>query len=120
MGNGSANASDRSAAHSPIYLPSPNPEVVFRRVGDGGVLLSITDEVYFGLNGVGVEIWELLPPCTGSFADLCSELANRYPDVDDATLRSDAVELLDALASHRLVSWPSRTSSSNGHHGGSD
>jgi hypothetical protein len=85
-------------------LPIPTPSVIYRRVGEGGVLLSTTQEVYYGLNAVGAYIWEHLPPVLTEFAELSASLAITYPEVDRDTIRVDAQELLDDLLTHGLVS----------------
>ena len=43
-------------------LPTRNPKVIFKALATGAVLYSTEEEVYFGLNPVGVRVWELLPP----------------------------------------------------------
>ena len=84
-------------------LPRPRADVIHQTVPGGAVLLATREEVYFGLNEVGTLIWsELLAgPCT--LSALCARLAERYPEVDAATLTQDIVELLEALQSARLV-----------------
>ena len=84
-------------------LPVASPAVIYRAVGDGAVLLSATDEVYYGLNRVGARIWELLPPVTSSLTDLCAALHRDYPHVELATLRADAQDLLRDLVRNGLV-----------------
>jgi hypothetical protein len=76
--------------------------VVCRAVEHGAVLLHTEDEVYFGLNAVGLQIWELLPVCEDVDA-LCAALAGRYPDVAPERLRADVLELLDELRLGKLV-----------------
>lgn len=75
-------------------LPTPHPSVVFRPLDEGGVLLSTTDEVYFGVNSVGARIWALLPPATQSFSELCTALAKEYPNVAMDRIRRDAESFL--------------------------
>ena len=84
-------------------LPVASPAVIYRAVGDGAVLLSATDEVYYGLNRVGARIWELLPPATTSLDELCDALHREYPQVEVSTLRDDVLDLLRDLASNGLV-----------------
>jgi len=86
-----------------MLLPVPNPEVIYKAVEGGAVLLSTTDEVYYGLNEVGGQIWEHLPPVLRTFDELIASLAARYPGVPVETIRADARALLDALLSSRLV-----------------
>lgn len=84
-------------------LPRPSPNVVFCPVESGAVLLHSADEVYFGLNGVGAEIWQLLPPVSASLDELVSGLSSRYADVAPEVLRADAIELLETLRQNGLV-----------------
>jgi hypothetical protein len=84
-------------------LPTAKRDVVYRAVAEGALLFSVRDEVYFALNASGAYIWEALPPVLRTVDELCSRLEARYPDVDPATLRADAVELLEELATYGLV-----------------
>ena len=87
-----------------MKLPNKNPDVVFRRVSEGAVLLSTTDEVYFGLNEVGAFIWEQLDAGLENTAALGDALAREYPDVDASTIEADMHELLDELLRVGLLS----------------
>ncbi|MEX1184569.1 MAG: PqqD family protein [Gemmatimonadota bacterium] len=84
-------------------LPRPHPGVLFQVVSEGAILLHTEQEVYFGLNGVGVEVWQMLPPAYTELAAVLEELSRRYPDVPRAELQSDVTELLDTLAQEGLV-----------------
>jgi hypothetical protein len=87
-----------------MRLPAPNPDVMYREVDDGAVLLSPKDEVYYGLNAVGSYIWEHLSPVLQTLDDLSDSLGARYPDVPAETIRADARALLNDLLTHGLVS----------------
>ena len=84
-------------------LPVANPNVIFKTLSDGAVLFSTEDEVYFGLNEVGARVWELLPPRCSTLDELCTLLAAKYPEVDEAVIRADVTELLADLLAHRLL-----------------
>jgi hypothetical protein len=84
-------------------LPRANPAVVFCEVEDGAVLLSTTEETYYGLNAVGARIWSLLPPAHQSLHALCGALSFDYPEVDRAVLQADVVSLLEDLLRNGLV-----------------
>lgn len=84
-------------------LPKPHPAVLFQPVPDGAILLHTEQEIYFGLNSVGVEIWQLLPPECAHVDEACEKLSSRYPDVPREELRADVVELLDGLTEQGLV-----------------
>lgn len=84
-------------------LPVPAAGVIFQRVPGGAVLLSTADEVYYGLNEVGAEVWGLLVPGTATLDTLCDALAATYPEVPSAELRADIAELLDSLEAAGLL-----------------
>lgn len=93
-----------SVAFSPDQpLPQPSPNAIFKELEEGGVLLSTTDEVYFGVNPVGARIWALLPPVTRTFGELCGELEKTYPGAPADLIRADAQEFLEALRASSLV-----------------
>jgi hypothetical protein len=70
-------------------LPRRNPEVLFKPVTDGAVLLHVTDEVYFGLNAVGARVWEHLPPASTTFEELCEKIQAEYSDAGIEEIRTD-------------------------------
>lgn len=84
-------------------LPTRNETVIYRTLSEGAVLFSLTDEVYFGLNAVAAEVWEMLPPAHKSLDSLCAALAARHPEVPADALRADVVELLSSLESFGLL-----------------
>jgi len=84
-------------------LPKPAESAIFRALPEGGVLFSTTSEVYFGVNMVGARIWELLPPVTRTFGELCAALAAEYSDVGADVIRGDASKFLEQLLSNGLV-----------------
>ena len=84
-------------------LPVANPKVIFKTLSDGAVLFSLEDEVYFGLNAVGAQVWELLPPKSASLDELCAAVAAKYPDVDPDVIHADVCALLSELESNGLV-----------------
>jgi hypothetical protein len=86
-----------------MRLPVPGPDVIYRAVNDGAVLLSMSDEVYYGLNEVGSVVWEHLPPICETFEELYATIARRYPDVPLKTIRTDVRELINDLLRHGLV-----------------
>ena len=93
-----------SAALQPDYLlPHPSPSAIFKELDEGGVLLSTTDEVYFGVNPVGARIWTLLPPASRTFGELCAALGQQYPDAGAERIRTDAQEFITALLASGLV-----------------
>lgn len=87
-------------------LPSPHPKVVSQAVSQGGVLLHTEGEVYFGLNAVGMRIWQLLPPSCRTLEELCGALSQSYPEVPADMLRNDTVALLEELGRQGLVIAP--------------
>lgn len=84
-------------------LPTRNPKIIFKALATGAVLYSPQDEVYFGLNPVGVRVWELLPPANKHLDDVCRTLGSEYPDAPAEMIRADVEELLEELGKLGLV-----------------
>ena len=93
-------------------LPIASPEVICRPLPDGAVLFSARDEVYFGLNAVGVRVWELLAAPDASFDGVCAAIHATYPEVAIETIRTDVRELLDEMTAAGLVVARSGSSAS--------
>jgi hypothetical protein len=92
-----------SALQADYPLPHPSPAAIFKELDEGGVLLSTADEVYFGVNPVGAQIWALLPPLSSTFGELCAALQKKYPDAGPEQIRTDAQDFLQALIASGLV-----------------
>lgn len=67
------------------------------------MLLDLQNEVYFGLNSVGMRVWELLPPACADLGELVDRIRADYPEVPEETIYEDVTELLGALRENRLV-----------------
>ena len=92
-----------------MRLPLPNPDVIYKAVESGAVLLFTRDEVYYGLNTVGTFVWEHLPPVCHTLEDLSVSLDAVYPKIPAHTIRSDVRELLAELLAYGLVCPPAET-----------
>jgi hypothetical protein len=77
------------------------PDVLFRLVGEEGVLLNLTTELYLGLNPVGTRMWSVLG-CAASIQAAYDELLKEY-DVPPAQLRADLEEFVDQLLGQQLI-----------------
>ncbi len=75
--------------------------VVYAVLDGEGVLLDTRTGVYFGLDGVGTRIWELLdasPTCD----EIVRQLLVEY-EVDEPRLSADVTEFLHTLVTRGLV-----------------
>jgi hypothetical protein len=84
-------------------LPTRNPKVIFKALATGAVLYSTEEEVYFGLNPVGVRVWELLPPAHQTLDEIVRVIASEYSDVGEDVIRADVSELIDELTKLGLI-----------------
>lgn len=65
------------------------------------VLLHLESGVYYGLNGVGSQIWEVLTEKT-TLQEIVNHLEGMY-DVDRSVLEDDVLELVSDLVDAGLV-----------------
>jgi len=72
------------------------------------VILNLGDGVYYGLDGVGARVWELLRE-PRSVDDLAAAVAAEY-QVDRASALADLLALLDEMAGRGLVEPAAGTS----------
>lgn len=79
------------------------PEVLFQQVDDEGVLLSLEEEVYFGVNESAARVWQQLQEGPCSEDALVAHMAAVYPDAPRAVIAADVAELLAELDRNGLL-----------------
>lgn len=77
------------------------PDVLFRLVGDEGVLVNLNTELYLGLNPVGTRMWSVLNSAS-SIQAAYDGLLQEY-EVEPAQLRADLEEFIAQLLGQRLI-----------------
>jgi hypothetical protein len=89
---------DTTSSHP--FTPA-SPDIVVRRVGDGGVLVDLRTNAIFELNDTGMRVWELI--VEGLNLD---EMAARLTEEFDVTAGDGLAacrELVDALRAEGLL-----------------
>lgn len=76
-------------------------DAMLQEIGDEGVILDLASATYFGLDHVGVRLWQLLQT-DPSLQAASSVLLTEY-DVDPATLAGDLTLLVEQLVAAGLV-----------------
>jgi hypothetical protein len=76
-------------------------EPIAAKVDNEIVMLSVRANAYFGLNGVGGEIWNMLTE-PRSVGDICAKLTGDY-DVEDETAFRQVCDFLQELLRRRLI-----------------
>ncbi len=77
------------------------PNVLFRLVGEEGVLLNLNTTRYLGLNSVGTRMWNALAGAS-SIQAAYEELLCEY-DVEPGRLHADLEEFIDQLFGQELI-----------------
>ena len=80
-----------------------HPDVVWRDVDGEIVLLNVITGQYFGLDGSGSRVWQILDRGAVSVGAVCETLSTEF-DVDRATIESDVTTLVNELVAQQLVS----------------
>ena len=77
------------------------PDVLFRLLGEEGVLVNLNTEIYLGLNPVGARMWHLLTSVS-SIQEAYEQLLQEY-HVEPEWLRADVEEFIDRLLGQKLI-----------------
>jgi hypothetical protein len=78
-----------------------HPDLVFSKVDDEVVMMSIKNGEYYGLDNIGSRVWEIIEkPVT--FKELIDLLRYEF-EIDDKKCRSDVIEFIEALINKELV-----------------
>ncbi|NWF35530.1 lasso peptide biosynthesis PqqD family chaperone [Mariprofundus sp. KV] len=78
-----------------------NPEIVHSDMDGETVMMSVNEGNYYGLNGVGSQIWDLLEQ-EMSVDAICTELLSRF-DVEEEQCRSEVLAFLDEMVSSKVI-----------------
>ncbi|MEE4236563.1 MAG: PqqD family protein [Anderseniella sp.] len=78
-----------------------SPEALFQEIAGEGVILDLASSSYFGLDEVGVRLWQLLQANPSPQA-ACEVLLTEY-EVEPAQLEQDLAKLLDQLVEAGLA-----------------
>jgi len=78
-----------------------SPEALFQEIGGEGVILDLKSASYFGLDEVGVRLWQRLQ-IDPSLQAACEILLAEY-DVEPAQLEEDLLKLVTQLGEAGLV-----------------
>jgi hypothetical protein len=76
-------------------------DVLFRDLSGEAVLLNLADGKYYGLDGVGTRIWELLSE-SGRLDQTYQTLLQEF-DVSPEQLQKDLLQLVEELVSRGLL-----------------
>ena len=77
------------------------PHVMSRLVGDETVLLDLASGIYFGLDGVGKRIWEVVAEGL-SLEETASVISSEF-EVDEAQAQADVIEFAGNLVERGLL-----------------
>ena len=77
------------------------PDVLFRVVGDEGVLLNLKTQRYLGLNPIGTRVWTIIEH--GETIQAAYDTLLREYDVEPAVLRLDLDLFIGQLVEHELI-----------------
>jgi hypothetical protein len=77
------------------------PDVLFRVVGEEGVLVNLSTGLYMGLNAAGTRMWSVLSGAR-SIQAACDELLQEY-EVGPEQLRTDLTAFIDELIGQKVI-----------------
>jgi hypothetical protein len=80
---------------------TPAPELLSSELDGEAVILDLATGVYYGLNGVGARIWELLGEARG-LRTIRETLVEEF-EVDPARCEADLMEVVGRMAASGLV-----------------
>jgi|SRR6516162_9304519 hypothetical protein len=92
----------KTKGSEPIGVVRPNPNVLFRRVGDEMVLFHLDTDHFYELNGTAARFWELLH--TSQDPAQVREQMTREFAVDPDQLASESEAFLASLLQEDLIS----------------
>lgn len=89
--------------HLSLPAAKPNPNVIFRRIGDEVVLFHLESDRFYELNGTAARFWELLN--SGNDAGQIREKMLEEFTVTPQQFAAEAADLLNSLQQEDLISF---------------
>jgi len=86
---------------APSLIAKPNPNVLFRRLGEDIVVFHLTSDRFYELNGTAARFWELLA-AGHTVGDANRQMLDEFA-VDPDQLASETETLLEMLRREDLV-----------------
>ncbi len=83
-----------------MYQPTKNQ--ISSKFSDKTTILNHQAGMYYGLNGVGTYIWEILQKSPADFETLKSMILEKF-EVDEVTCAADLKEILNELINAKLI-----------------
>ena len=80
-----------------------SPQVIFQELDKEAILLDLNGEAYYGLDEVGMRLWQLLAE-NGDFDAAVAQMLTEF-EVEEEVLRRELRELLEDMAQSDLVAW---------------
>jgi hypothetical protein len=77
-------------------------EVLYSKIDEEVILMSIEADSYFGLDPVGSYIWELLSKQPASINELVAIMMEEY-EVDEDTCRKDVQAFINDMSGRKLI-----------------
>lgn len=90
-----------SNSQKSVASVKPNPNVIFRRLGDEVILFHLANDRFYELNGTAARFWELLN--AGKDTNQIREQMLLEFAVDSDALSVEADGLLDSLRQEELI-----------------
>ena len=95
------NFRSEASATSLTAKPKPNPNVLFRRLGNAMVLFHLSSDRFYELNATGARLWELLT--AGHDVGEAHQLMLQEFAVDPDQLASETETLLEMMRREDLL-----------------
>ena len=94
--------SSKSEPQQSFSAVKPNPNVIFRRLGDEIVLFHLGNDRFYELNGTAARFWELLNGGNDGL-QIQEKMLEEFA-IDPTQLAGEAEALLDSLRKEDLIS----------------
>jgi hypothetical protein len=86
----------------PAGVLRPREAAMGAQVEDEVIIFEAEQDMFFGVRGAGVRIWQLIGEQAHTADDIARRICAEF-DADEAEIRRDVAELLGKLAAHGLI-----------------
>lgn len=83
-------------------IVSRNPHVVYTQIDSDLVMLDPKDQLFYGVNSIGAELWSLLEKRSLSVTEICSHVEMHY-DVPETQYVGDVLSFIESMVKQNML-----------------
>ena len=83
-------------------IVSRNPDIVYTQIDNEMIMLDPKDQLFYGVNSIGAELWSLLEKQPLSVTEICSHVEMHY-EVLETHYVGDVLSFIESMVNQNML-----------------